>query len=268
MDEPTRVIPVPRIASRSRFENALVRDILSGTYPAGTKLPSERALATDNGLSRPVIREVLRGLVERGLIDVIPARGAVVRAADSMQLAGIAGTAALYQRATPRDLVEARVMIESQAARRAAGNHEPGSIDRLRELVRAFDTRTTILERAQCDLALHASIAQLSGNPVLGILFGAIAPLVLDIQVRSLADPVILREGAPLHHEIVDAISAHDSEGAADAMTRHILLALELYGPDLDEPLTELAVGRLETVFGGQRRLEDIVSDVLSAETP
>lgn len=256
------------MASRSRFETALIREITSGGYGPGAKLPSERTLALESGLSRPVVREVLRSLVERGLIEVIPARGAIVRAPDPMQLAGIAGSAALYQRATPRDLVEAREMIETQAARRAAERADPEGVQRLRELVRAFDSKTGLLERAQCDLALHASIAQLSGNPVLGILFGAIAPLVLDLQLRSVGDPVVLRAGAPLHHEIVEAIADHESAAAAEAMSRHILLALDLFGADLDRPLDDLAMSSVGSAMGEQRRLTDMVAQALSGVPP
>ena len=254
-----------RIASRAHFEADLVRKILAGVHPPGSRLPSERSLALSGGLSRPVVREVLRSLVERGLIEVIPARGAFVRVPDPMQLGGVVGSVARYQRATPRDLVEARNMIESQSARRAADQDDADGVRRLRDLVRAFDAAGTTIERAQCDLALHATIAQLSGNPVLGILFGALAPLVMDLQLRSLADPAVLRAGAPLHHDIVEAIAAGNGERAAAAMSEHILLALELYGPDLDVPLNELAVGRLETLLGDQRRLDHVVEDVLTA---
>ncbi len=155
-------------------------------------------------------------------------------------------------------------MIETQAARGAALRADSAGIERLRDLVDAFDTAKTVIERAQCDLALHATVAQLSGNPVLGILFGAIAPLVLDVQLRSLADPVVLQAGAPLHHDVVDAIASRDPDAAGQAMSKHILLALNLYGADLDLPLNDLAVGRLEVVLGDQRRLEHLVDDMLA----
>lgn len=255
---------VPRRATRAHFEAELVRDILSGKYAPGAKLPSERSLSISSGLSRPIVREVLRGLVERGLVDIVPARGAFVRAPDPMQLAGVAGSAARHQRATPRDLVEAREMIESQAARGAAVRADAAGVERLKDLVHAFDAATTVIERAQCDLALHATIAQLSGNPVLGILFGAIAPLVLDVQLRSGADPVVLRAGAPLHHTILEAISVGDPDAAGQAMSEHILLALNLYGADLDVPLNDLAVGRLEGVLQDQQRLDHLVDDMLA----
>lgn len=265
MSEPdTRSDKPFRVASRAHFEAELVRKVMSGVYAAGTKLPSERTLAHSSGLSRPVVREVLRGLVERGMIEVIPARGAFVQNPDVMQLAGVAGPAARQQGATPRDLVEARELIEVQSSRRAAERATAEDIVQLRELVDAFDTAKSTIERTRCDLALHATIARLSGNPVLGILFGAIAPLVLDVQLRSLADPVVLSQGAPLHHDIVDAIADHDPQRAGSAMSRHILLALELYGEDLDVALGDLAVGRLESLLGSHRQLATIVDDVLA----
>jgi GntR family transcriptional repressor for pyruvate dehydrogenase complex len=257
-------MPPRRPASRAHFEAELVRRIISGEQAAGSKLPSERLLAESSGLSRPVVREVLRSLVERGMIEVIPARGAFVHAPGVMQLAGVAGSAARQQGATARDLVEARELIESQSARRAAERATHADVAQLRDLVTAFDTASTTIERTQCDLALHASIARVSGNPVLGILFGSIAPLVLDVQLRSVADPVVLAKGAPLHHDIVEAIAAGDGDAAAASMSAHILLALELYGSDLDVPLKDLAVGRLEALLGKQKQLQDIVDDVLS----
>lgn len=254
--------------SRSKFEADLVRQILSGGYSEHQKLPSERALSVSSGLSRTVVREVLRGLAERGLIEVIPARGAFVRGPDSMHLAEMMGSVARHQRATPRDLVEARELVEARSASGAASRASAADVVRLRDLVAAFDRSSTTIDRARCDLALHASIARLSGNPVLAVMFGAITPMVLDLQLRSLGDPVVLRLGAPLHHDIVDAIGAGDADAAARAMSQHVTLALELYGDDLDVPLEVLAEGRLESVLGQNIRIEDMIENVLTSTRP
>ena len=240
------------VSSRSQFEAELIRRILARVYVPGAKLPSERQLSIQSGLSRTLIREVLRRIDERGLIEVIPARGAFVREPKWDQLSGAFGSAALQQRATARDLVEARVAIESQAARGAAGRANDRDLQRLRELVDDFDAAHTTIQRVQCDLTLHAHIAQLSGNPVLGLLFGAITPLVVDVQLRSLADPAVLSGGGPIHHEIIEAIGRHDAEAAAEAMSRHVGLALELYGKDLDERLNDLAVARLAPLLDAE----------------
>jgi len=185
-----------------------------------------------------------------------------------MHLAEMMGSVARHQRATPRDLVEARELVEARSAFDAASRASAADVVRLRQLVCAFDGASTTIDRARCDLALHASIARLSGNPVLAVMFGAITPMVLDLQLRSLADPVVLRLGAPLHHNVVDAIAARDADAAAAAMSQHVTLALELYGADLDVPLDVLAEGRLESVLGENVRLEDMIENVLTSAKP
>lgn len=256
--------PDRRVASRSQFEADLSQQLLNQHYKPGEKLPSERELAQHSGLSRPIVREVLRSLAERGMIDIIPARGAFVRAPNSLQLADMMGSAARHQRATPRDLVEAREMIESRAARQAALMATEAEVAALRNLVEAFDRATTTIDRARCDLALHAAIARVSGNPVLEILFGAIAPMVLELQFRSLADPTVLRLGGPMHHDIVEAIAQRRSDVAEQAMGRHVTLARELYGEDLDVALDDLATGRLKALLGDDVRLDDVIRSVLA----
>ena len=252
-----------RVPSRTGFEADLIRQVLAGTYPPGSKLPSERLLAASSGLSRPIVREVLRSLVERGLIDVLPARGAYVRAPGSTPLAQMMGSAALHHRATPRDLVEARVLLEGRSARAAAAHASAADVALLRDLATAFDRAPSTIERARLDLALHTCLARLSGNPVLTIMFGAITPLVLDLQLRSVADPEVLRVGAPLHHVVVDAVAAGDGAAAEAAMVQHVVLALDLYGDDVDVPLQVLAEDRLAAILGGRPRLEDVIEDAL-----
>ena len=257
--------PTRRIVSRSQFEAELNQQILSQVYALGEKLPSERELASTSGLSRPIVREVLRTMAERGLLEIVPARGAFVRAPNSLQLADMMGAVARHQRATPRDLVDAREMIESRTARQAAEHASATEVNTLRNLVEAFDRAASVLERARCDLALHAAIARVSGNPVLEILFGAIAPMVLELQLQSVGDPTVLRLGGPLHHDIVEAIAQRRSDVAERAMARHVTLARELYGTDFDVPLDDLAAGRLRTLLGDDVRLDDVIRDVLAS---
>ena len=69
----------PALNSREAIASALAERILSGELAAGERLPSERHLALEYGASRPIVREALRSLVERGLIEVGAGRGAFVR---------------------------------------------------------------------------------------------------------------------------------------------------------------------------------------------
>src|SRR6478752_5931237 len=102
--------------TRATLSAALEANIVSGRLAAGEKLPSERQLAVHYGVSRPIVREALRTLVERDLVVIRPGRGSYVRDARAFAAAGRLD--ALYRRsqATPRDLVEARMMLECTAA--------------------------------------------------------------------------------------------------------------------------------------------------------
>src|SRR5215213_6954504 len=102
-----------RAMTRAALADHLEEQILAGNLAVGAKLPSERQLAERFGLSRPLVREALRGLVERRLVEVEPGRGAFVRGAHATDAAHELGLLVRRHPATPRQLVEARTMLES-----------------------------------------------------------------------------------------------------------------------------------------------------------
>ena len=117
------------IYTRSDLVSALADQIGRGSFPPGTLLPSERVLADEYGLSRSMVREALRTLSERRLIDIIPGRGSVVRLATMSDAVEQLIKIFDHGRVTPRILIEARAMIESTCspvARRAA---DPAAVD-------------------------------------------------------------------------------------------------------------------------------------------
>lgn len=251
-------------SSREALAVALSDRILDGEYPPGSKLPSERIVALSSGLSRPIVREVLRGLQERGLIDIQAGRGAYVRLPGSMNLAQSMDLFARTEGTTPRDLVEARAMLEDQTARLAASRATDDEIDALRDLSLAFDQANNVIDRARCDLAFHAMIAKGSHNPVLQTMFAAIAPLVFELQLRSLDDPRILDAGAPLHHVVLEGISDHDEAIAGAAIWKHVTLAYEMFGSDLELSLNAIARRKVSALLGEHTTLEAVIADVLS----
>jgi len=238
--------------------------IWSGALTPGTRLPSERVLALQYDVSRPVVREALRSLQERGVIEIRPSRGAFVRAAGSLDLAAHVGSFARQRGATARDLIRVRAVLEEESARLAAENADSAQAGHLADLVDAMDAARDVVERARCDLAFHSLLARLSGNPVIEIMFGSISALVLEQIIRSVGDRSVAVEGEPLHRVVAEAVASGDGDKAAEAMRRHVLLARELYGPDLDEPLENVARRTVQTIVGDATSLEEIVADVLS----
>jgi GntR family transcriptional repressor for pyruvate dehydrogenase complex len=249
--------------SRQDLVDLLTDQIMDGEIPAGGKLPSERHLAETYALSRPIVREALRSLQERGLIRIAAGRGAFVRTAESTDLARPMDSLARQRGATPRHLVEARAMLERQAAALAAQRAGKAEIAALERALEAFEGARNVLDRARGDLAFHALIAKASRNPVIETMFGSIAPLVFELQLRSLDDPVVVAQGGPLHRVVLRAIAARDAEGAAGAMHTHVTLAVDLFGEDLDTTLDTIARRKVARLLGPDTRLEDVIADVV-----
>lgn len=229
---------------------------------AGTKLPSERQLAIDFGVSRPVIREALRGLVERGLIEIAPGRGAFVRAARMSDAARPLDALLRRGNATAGDLVEARLMLEREAAGLAAERAERAEREAMGRILARFDGAGDLIERARCDVAFHALIARASHNPVIETMFSSIAALTFELVLRSLGDANVSREGLPYHDKILRAIGDRDPAAAREAIEEHLLIARRLYGDDLERRLDLVARRELERVFGRSVSLEAIVAEI------
>lgn len=233
-------------ASRDVIVRYLEEELLSGRLPSGTRMPSERDLAGRLGVSRPVVREVLRTLVERGLLEVSPGRGTFARAMEPTDVT--APMTSVYRRrnATPRDLVEARMMLECEAAALAAERATEADIAELQAAVTRVEEATDIISKARTDVALHARIAQASANPVIETMFLSITGLAFEHILRSSSDPTITSEANPYHGAVVDAIRDHDAGLARRSMQAHLAVATRRYGEDLNNSIDHLARRELD----------------------
>ena len=215
---------------------ALEDEIVSARWPAGSKLPSERNLAEMLGVSRPMIREALRALNERGLINIYAGRGSFVRTHRPTDNGASAELLVRRGEVTARHLIDARIMLESRAAELAALNRTDAQLAEMRKLLDAFDG-VSVSESAVLDLAFHESIAIASHNPVLQVMFGSIKTLTHGIILRSLTDRHVTGAAMPLHDVIFNAIADRDAVAASRAMSEHLAAAEKYYGDDLDKPL-------------------------------
>jgi DNA-binding FadR family transcriptional regulator len=247
--------------SREDLDAHLSEQILTGRLAAGSKLPAERALADEFGVSRPIVREVLHGLQERGLVSILPARGTFVRQASPADGAGVLES--FYRRqATARNLVEARLMLEMYAVGLAAERATPAEIVALERCLRDFDNATHVVDRASHDVAFHGLIAQCTHNAVITTMFASISALTFELMLRSLSDPDVSTAGAPIHHAILDAIRAGDGPAAQAAMERHVGLAGHMFGSDLDAPVDETARREVNRLLGPHVSLDRLLADV------
>lgn len=250
--------------SRESLAAHLEQQILAGDLPAGSKLPSERQLTEQFGVSRPIVREALRMLAERSLVEIRPGRGTYVRGMRATDAAGVLDSLYRRSQATPRDLVEARSMLECTAAALAAERATPHDQERIDAALARFDRATSVVERARYDLVFHLAVAQAAHNPVVETMFGSITGLTVDLMLRSLSDRVVTDASVPFHTEIAEAIRARDPERAGRAMREHLAVASRFYGDDYERSIESLAQRHLSRLLEPGMTLDALLTEIAS----
>jgi GntR family transcriptional repressor for pyruvate dehydrogenase complex len=219
----------PGRAPRHKVTRAVVRAIQErlerGSLRPGARLPSERELARQLGASRSSVREALRALELAGLIRAHQGGGTFV--ADPLPVS-VATPLAQYldrQRATLRDLFEARQMIEPRLAFLAAERATREDIEALRAALARQEhaDRDGDLEAAStADRAFHQAVAEATHNQTFIMLHNYLSDLVAGNR-RDAADSAARRAQALVDHRaIVDAIARHDAPAASAAMLQHL----------------------------------------------
>jgi DNA-binding FadR family transcriptional regulator len=185
--------------------------ILRGDFAPGSPLPREAELMERFGVSRTVLREALRTLTSKGLVESRPKVGTRVRAQNAWNLLD-ADMLDWYSRVAPPlqfalKLQEMREMIEPYAAALAAENHEEHTRERLTRAHRAMADAQNVDEWVRADLDFH-----------LGVL-GALIERTLEGQLRLNAKRADVYNASLAEHTAVfEAIIARDSNAARRAM--------------------------------------------------
>jgi len=250
------------VMSRADVAAWIEDEILHGRLPLGSRLPGERELATRFGVSRPVVREALRGLAARGLVEIAPGRGAFARPVQFGDAARPLDTLYRRQNTTPREVVEARMMLEREAAVLAAQRATAEELEAMWRVLVRFDQATSVIEKARWDVTFHALLARMAHNTVIETMFHSIVSLAFELMLRSLGDPTVVREGVPYHAQIYAAIRDRDPVAAQEAVEGHLSVAGRLYGTDLDQNLDHVARRELERFMGPSVSLKSILDTV------
>jgi len=196
--------------------------IEKGEYEAGERLPPERDLAKQLGVSRPSVREALIALEVEGYVEVRVGSGVYV----SASRAG-AATAALPADSGPFELIRARWLIEAECAALAAKSATRAQVRAMEE---ALDEMDLAARRGEVPLAadrlFHLRIAEASGNSALALVVKTLwdqrtGPLFLRLE-HHFDTPALWAVAIREHREIVAAIARHDAGAARSAMRRHM----------------------------------------------
>jgi DNA-binding FadR family transcriptional regulator len=196
--------------------------ILRGDYPPQTPLPREAELMERFDVSRTVLREALRTLTSKGLIESRPKVGTRVRTRDAWNLLD-ADMLEWYSRVAPPlqfaiKLQEMREMIEPYAAALAAGNHEARTRANLAKAHDAMAAAQNVDEWVRADLDFHLCVLAACSNELL-IPLGALIERTLEGQLRLNARRAdVFNASLAEHTAVFDAIIARDADGARRAM--------------------------------------------------
>jgi len=231
--QPAATAPAPEWARRpanlaKAVTAELVQRIVRGIYQPGTPLPPEAALGETFSVSRTVVREAVKILQEKGLVQVRQGAGTLVTPPavwDMLDELVLAATIAEDESlAILDDLVATRRLLESDMANVAARLAGQETIDRLRELVdrmdQLVDDPATYVEH---DRAFHDTIMQASENRIARAVVRSLESQVVN-TARYMGNPArdMCVESNRGHRRIYERIAAHDPSGAAEATFTHI----------------------------------------------
>lgn len=199
--------------------------IVNGQLVPGTKLPPERNLAEMLGVSRTVIREAVRMLVTKGLLETKHGVGTTVRQVTVDQFSEPL-TLLLRTReggVTFEDLHHVRSLLEVENAGLAARHATSEDIAVLRENVAAMEsTLHDPVLFTQLDADFHEAIARASHNPLMIILINSIRSLLQEYLRLVIPHLNLELQVQPFHHKILEQIETGNEEGAREAMKQHL----------------------------------------------
>lgn len=205
------------------FEQIEAR-ILSGELRQGVRLPSERELAAQFEASRTAVREAIKALSEKGLVEVQPGRGTFVTDGTTMAVRDSLGRALRYQQEKgPGELVAVRELLEPEIAAQAALQAKPVDLESMRQAVEAMDAFMDSPEQfIEADLDFHLALAEATGNSLIPLLIDPIVDLLRVQRTRIFNVPGGPARGQKHHKRILEAVSNGDPEAAREAMRDHL----------------------------------------------
>lgn len=224
MDESMHLLrPIERTGINQQILERLKEFLEQKQMKVGAKLPSERRIAALLHVSRPSIREVLRGLAVLGLVKSRQGDGTYLVASLGKVLSLPDQFLALQESLDLVELAEARSAIEPVVAALAAARASQEDLARvheqLHEMKRSLKARLRFLQH---DFEFHLSIARACGNDVLKRMMSVVLEKLFDHSSRVAQNYGDLLEIWKLHELIYLALCAHDERAARAAMIRHM----------------------------------------------
>ena len=217
-----------KVIQTSRLYEQIVQQIegsiLTGELSEGSQLPAERDLAKQFGVSRTAVREAIKALQEKGLVDAFPGRGTFVtngtsnsmrRSLDRIIKSGETDGGAY--------LAEVREILEPEIAALAAIRATEQDLAAMREAIVVMDSAGPDSNAfIEADLDFHLALAEAAANPIVLSLIDSIVGLLREQRLRIFYIAGGPQRGQCHHKHIFGAIERHDPQRARAAMQAHL----------------------------------------------
>jgi GntR family transcriptional repressor for pyruvate dehydrogenase complex len=217
-----------KVIQSSRLYEQIVQQIeesiLKGELSEGSQLPAERDLAKQFGVSRTAVREAIKALQEKGLVDAFPGRGTFITNETSNSMRRSLDR--IIKSGEPNGwayLVEVREILEPEIAALAAVRATDQDLATLKEALDVMDNAGRDSDAyIEADLDFHLALAEAAANPIVLPLIDSIVVLLREQRLLIFRVEGGPERGQHHHRRILEAIERHDPQGARAAMQAHL----------------------------------------------
>jgi len=224
------IAPIDRQPVAEQVARQLLALVQAGSLQPGQKLPPERELAATLQVSRPSLREALRALSLLGVLRIKQGGGVYVSSLDPESLLAPLHFFISLDAQNLESLFEARLVVESENARIAAGKISEEDLKRLKKCV-DFEAHELDDENKfiQSDVEFHKILNESVDNSFLQKF--ATSLHILGKASREITGhiPGVIAQSLKDHEAIVAAVEARDGDAAAEAMKTHLINVREAF---------------------------------------
>lgn len=217
-----------KVVQTSRLYEQIVQQIQEsihkGALKEGDRLPAERELAQQFGVSRTAVREAVKALIEKGLVEAHPGRGTFVigRTSNPLQQT-LDRVIRVSQPEGTATLAEVRAILEPEIAALAADRATEDDFVAMREAISVMDeSRQDPDAFIEADLDFHLALAEAAANPLILSLIDSIVGLLREQRMRIFYVGGGPERGQYHHKRILEAVEHRDAQGAREAMRAHL----------------------------------------------
>ena len=211
-------------------EETLLEKILTGEFPIGSKLPGERKLVAEIGVTRPTLREALRRLEQDGWLTVQHGKATVVNNIWRDGGLNVITTLTRYPQYIPADfvdnLLQVRIDLAPSYMSLAVQNNQTMVLDYFRK---AADVPRTAEALAKYDWGMHRMMTIASGNPIYTLVLNGFSGFYEQMAIKYFSLPVMLDDSRPFYAEMIRLTEAQDVEGIREYVAQAMTESAELW---------------------------------------